>query len=249
MENVAVILSGVRNPLNIGAAARAMANFGFADLRLVNAYRVAAEEARAGPNAGAVLAASRDYITLAEATADATLVIGTTSATKRDVRLEIKSLPDAAPALLAAPRIALLFGSEKFGLSNEEMTHCHWLLRIPTAPQVPSMNLGQAVAVTLYELIRQPHAFPAPTEAQHAPAGLLDEFTARLHEALTLSGYVHTDSVEDKLRRLIRRMNLRQSDAVTWLGILRQLLWKLKHPEAPHSAPPADSSDPSASSE
>jgi tRNA/rRNA methyltransferase len=225
-----------------------MANFGFADLRLVNAYRVATEEARSAPNAGPVLAASRDFTSLSEATADATLIVGTTSATKRDVlRLEVKSLADAAPLLQAhlaqAPsKIAILFGSEKFGLSNEEMTHCHWLLRIPTSSQVPSMNLGQAVAVTLYELIRQPLPAHEPSVQKMAAAGLLDELTSRMHEALTISGYVHTESVEEKLRRLIRRMDLRESDAVTWLGIFRQILWKLKR------SPEADSNDRSANS-
>lgn len=243
MENVAVVLAGARNPLNIGATARAMANFGFADLRLVNAYRVATEEARSAPNAGPVLDASRDFETLAEATADATLIIGTTSATKRDVRLEVKSLADAAPLLQGHQKIAILFGSEKFGLSNEEMTHCHWLLRIPTHANVPSMNLGQAVAVTLYELIRQPLPPQEPSQHKVAAAGLLDELTTRMHEALTISGYVHTESVEEKLRRLIRRMDLRESDAVTWLGIFRQILWKLK------LKPAADSSDRSTSSE
>ncbi len=248
MENVAVILSGVRNPLNIGAAARAMANFGFTDLRLVNAYRVAAEEARAGPNADAVLERSRDFADLAAATADATLIVGTTSATKRDVRLEVKSLADAVPILGAHEKIAILFGSEKFGLSNEEMTHCHWLLRIPTLPQVPSMNLGQAVAVTLYELVRQPLR---PTEAstpKAATAGLLDELAARMHESLQIAGYVHTESVEDKLRLLIRRMRMRESDAVTWLGIFRQLLWKLKVKPDANPPRPEDSNDPPANS-
>jgi tRNA/rRNA methyltransferase len=228
MENVSVILSQVRNPLNIGAAARAMANFGFSDLRLVNAYRVAAEEARSGPNADQVLLSSRDFETLSAATTDANLIIGTTSATKRDVRLEVKSLPDAASYFATNNKIALLFGSEKFGLSNEEMTHCHWLLRIPTLASVPSMNLGQAVAVTLYELIRLPRTPTEPSQPNPASVALLDEFTARLHEALEISGYVHTESVPEKLRLLIRRMNLRESDAVTWLGILRQILWKLK---------------------
>jgi tRNA/rRNA methyltransferase len=248
MENVAVVLSGVRNPLNIGAAARAMANFGFTDLRLVNAYRVAAEEARAGPNADAVLQNSRDFADLAEATAGATLIVGTTSATKRDVRLEVKSLAGAAPLLAQNEKIAILFGSEKFGLSNEEMTHCHWLLRIPTLPEVPSMNLGQAVAVTLYELIRQPLPAQEPSATKSAPAGLLNELTARVHESLQIAGYVHTESVEDKLRLLLRRMRMRESDAVTWLGIFRQLLWKLKLKQNPDSPPPVDSNDQSANS-
>lgn len=223
LENVSVVLVTPRNPLNIGAAGRAMANFGFPDLRLVDAYRVAADEARSGPHAEDVLSASRDFTSLQDAIADATLVIGTTSAHKRDVHIPIQRLEDAAQSIRAhTGRIAILFGSEKFGLSNEDMGFCHSLVRIPTIEGAASMNLGQAVAVTLYELIRY------TPQSNLAPASMLDEFVDRLYEALQLSGYVHHDNVIDKLRRLSRRMNLSERDAVMWLGIVRQLLWKLK---------------------
>lgn len=227
MKNVSVVLSEVRNPLNIGAAARALANFGFSDLRLANAYRLAADEARSAPNAGAILEAAREYPTLADALADATLVVGTTSATKRDIHLPIKPLPDAAAAILASPRPALVFGSEKFGLSNTDMSHCHWLVRIPTVAEVPSMNLGQAVALTLYELVRSPSPEVDASLPHPAPAGMLNELTDRLHEVLALSGYVHSPATEDKLRRLVLRLNLRHDDAVMWLGMVRQILWRL----------------------
>lgn len=237
VENVAVVLVSPRNPLNIGAAARAMANFGFPDLRLVNAYRVAAEEARSSPNAGHVLDQSRDFDTVTEAIADAHLVIGTTSAQKRDVRLEVARLEEGAQRIRAAAligKVSLLFGSEKFGLSNEDMNHCHFLLRIPTVEATRSMNLGQAVAVTLYELIRQSdRPSGVSLEERMAPAGMLDEMTARVYEALTISGYVHNQSALEKLRRLTRRMNLREDDAVMWLGMVRQILWKLKQQETP----------------
>lgn len=223
LENVSVVLVEPRNPLNIGAAGRAMANFGFLDMRLVDAYRVAADEARSGPHAEVVLAESKDYASLAEAVADATLIIGTTSAHKRDVHIPIARLEDTAQTIRNHNgRVAILFGSEKFGLSNEQMGYCHSLLRIPTDEAALSMNLGQAVAVTLYEIIRQ------KPENDLAPAGMLDEFVDRLYEALQLAGYVHHDNVIEKLRRLSRRMHLRQHDAVMWLGMVRQLLWKLK---------------------
>ena len=223
MENVSVVLVTPRNPLNIGAAGRAMANFGFLDMRLVDAYRVAADEARSGPHAEEVLKGSRDFATLQEAIADSTLVIGTTSAHKRDVQIPILRLEEGAQLIQNHPgRVALLFGSEKFGLSNEDMGFCHSLIRIPTVEDALSMNLGQAVAVTLYELIRE------RPETDLAPAGMLDEFVDRLYEALQLAGYVHHDNVMEKLRRLSRRMQLRQQDAVMWLGMVRQLLWKLK---------------------
>ncbi|MBM3760618.1 MAG: RNA methyltransferase [Acidobacteria bacterium] len=223
VENVSVVLVEPRNPLNIGAAGRAMANFGFLDMRLVDAYRVAADEARSGPHAEEVLKRSRDFATLSEAIADATLVVGTTSASKRDVHISIQRLEEAAQMIQQHNgRVAILFGSEKFGLSNEHMGYCHSLVRIPTVEDATSMNLGQAVSVTLYELIRR------SPQTDLAPAGMLDEFVARLYEALQLAGYVHHDNVIEKLRRLTRRMNLREHDAVMWLGMVRQLLWKLK---------------------
>ena len=230
VEALSVVLVSPRNPVNIGAAGRALANFGFGDLRLVEAYRVAAEEARGGPHADRVLRDSRDFPTLADAVADSTLVVGTTSAIRRDVKLEIKRLEDAGLAMKQHEgRVAVLFGSEKFGLSNEDMGHCHWLVRIPTLEGAGSMNLGQAVAVTLYEMVRNaPRVDIVISEEKLADTGMLDEFVERLYEALQLSGYVHTENVIEKLRRLSRRMHLRQSDAVMWLGMVRQILWKLK---------------------
>lgn len=95
------------------------------------------------------------------------------------------------------------------------------------------MNLGQAVAVTLYELIREaPDPQAAPEELAPANAGLLDTLTDRLNEALEISGYVHTEHVDEKVRRLLRRMHLREPDAVMWIGMLRQILWKLRKEEA-----------------
>lgn len=229
MENLSVVLVEARNPLNIGAVARAMANFGFPDLRLVQAYRVAADEARSGPHAGEVLLSSRDFDSLPAAIAGSTLIVGTSSATKRDVRLPIHRLEDAATLIRShAGPVSLLFGSEKFGLSNGDMTHCHFLVRIPTVSGAASMNLGQAVAVTLFELVRRNSLPPPPSPENLAPAAMLDELTNRFYEALQLSGYVHHDNVIEKLRLLFRRMRLREHDAVMWLGMARQLLWRLK---------------------
>jgi tRNA/rRNA methyltransferase len=132
---------------------------------------------------------------------------------------------------LAKVPVALLFGSEKFGLGNDDMSHCHWLVRIPTRDEHGSMNLGQAVAVCLYEIIRNPGAAVAnPDVRRPASAADLERITALLEDVLARSGYVHArveGSTVLKMRRLIRRMNLNAHDAEVWLGILRQILWKL----------------------
>src|ERR1019366_5900440 len=134
-DNLRVVLVETRNPLNIGAAARAMANFGFARLRAVKPYDVAFREARSA---------------VGEAVADCRLVVGTTSVGHRELRHPIRRLEYGARLIrrgLAQAPVALLFGSEKFGLTNDDLSHCHWLMRVPTAGPDLSMNLGQAVAL------------------------------------------------------------------------------------------------------
>jgi tRNA/rRNA methyltransferase len=126
--------------------------------------------------------------------------------------------------------VALLFGSEKFGLSNEALSHCHWLMRIPTCDENISMNLGQAVAVCLYELVRDSKYERAPKQLDIATAGELERITTMLLEALRTSGFLGRHRVADadeRIRRLVRRLNLPARDAVIWLGILRQMLWKM----------------------
>ena len=150
-----VVLVTVRNSLNIGAVARAMSNFGAMQLRVVNPYEAAWREAKSAVGAADLLARAEECATVAEAVADCSLVVGTTAVGNRELRQPLWSLPEAGPAIrerLKTSNVALLFGSEKWGLSNESLSYCHWLLRIPTREEHRSMNLGQAVAVCLYEL-------------------------------------------------------------------------------------------------
>lgn len=229
-----VVLVAPRNPLNIGAAARAMSNFGCLDLRLVNPYEVAFREAKSAVKAHKVLENAREYPTVGEAVADCALVVGTTSIGHRVPEHPLRRLELGGRLIarkLASAPVALLFGSEKFGLSNDDMSHCHWLMRIPTREEHGSMNLGQAVAVCLYEIVRSPAvATVKPGAKPDVSAGDLERMTATLKEILEHSGYMHErveGSSELKLRRMIRRMNLDAHDAQVWLGMLRQIRWKL----------------------
>jgi len=124
-----------------------------------------------------------------------------------------------------------MFGSEKFGLSNDDLSHCHWLMRIPTVGQDLSMNLGQAVALCLYELARDPKAAAArPATIHAATAGEEEQITVQLLDALRQSGYINprtAASTEEKVRRLVRRLQISGKDAPVLLGMLRQILWKL----------------------
>jgi tRNA/rRNA methyltransferase len=144
-------------------------------------------------------------------------------------------LASGAKLIRSAPgNVALLFGSEKFGLSNDDLSHCHWLMRIPTVDQKRSMNLGQAVAVCLYEIARSARKPPEPTNSVPATMGEIEQITAMLIEASRRSGYLNpvvASSTENKVRRMIRRLDIRARDVSIWLGILRQILWKLGNTE------------------
>jgi tRNA/rRNA methyltransferase len=238
LDRLRVVLVATRNPLNIGAAARAMSNFGFMRLRVVNPYDVAFREARSAVGASRLLASAEEYGSVAEAVADCTLVVGTTSVGHRELQHPLRRLEYGGRLIrgrMAASNVALLFGSEKFGLSNDEISHCDWLMRIPTREGHGSMNLGQAVALCLYELIRDTRA-AAKEPAKIAPASAADveRFSALLLELLDTSGYVQprtAASTGQKIRRLVRRLNLPARDAEVWLGMLRQIEWRLKHPD------------------
>lgn len=250
-SDVIVVLVSPRNPLNIGAAARALSNFGVTELRLVTPYREAFEEARSGVGATPILERAREFGTLAEAVADAHWVVGTSSVGPREAPLPLYRLEDGVRrARKRGGRLAVLFGSEKFGLSNEDYTHCHALWRIPARAEHGSMNLGQSVAVVLYELARAGGWNAGATKGGGSRAGQnlagpdlaghnLAEQAAveRVVESLLRvcgeSGFLHppvTAGTERKLKHLVRRMHLRQLDAVTLQGILRQILWKFKNP-------------------
>jgi TrmH family RNA methyltransferase len=206
-----------------------MSNFGFFSLRLAGAYRDAVEEAKSAVNAEAVLREACEFDDLADAIADCELVVGTTSVGDRQLHHKLATLEAAAPLILATPGpVALVFGSEKYGLSNEAMDHCHWLIRIPSRPEHGSINLGQAVAVTLYELIRDSTA-TAPTLDHRATQAELQRFEELLFECLNESGYARTPATEGKIRRMVRRLEIPPHDAQVWNGIFRQILWRLRH--------------------
>ena len=216
-----------------------MSNFGFLHLRVVNPYEAAFREARSAVGAAVLLASAEEYKTVADAVADCTLVVGTTAVGHRELQHPLRRLEYGTRLLrkqLALGRVALLFGSEKFGLSNAALSHCHWLMRIPTCEGNISMNLGQAVAVCLYELVRDTKAARPTEKVKRADSAELERITTKLLEAMRASGYLDRRpiaDVEERIRRLVRRLNLPARDAVVWLGILRQIVWKLRSGKTP----------------
>jgi len=258
-QNTTIVLVRARNPANIGAAARAMHDFGFSSLRVVNEFPVPFQAARSAVDASAVLASATSHTTLAEAIADCTLVFGTTAVGERELRHELLQLPQAATHIRsqlassnASARIALLFGSEKTGLSNDELSFCHALVTIPMAQHSgirhPSMNLGQAVAVCLWELVRDsaegsaassmPRNPGSPasslsgvaTEMGDADSATLERLHGALTEVLEATEYTRRHAANcdpAHVRRLLRRVGIDPIDAPVWMGIFRQILWKL----------------------
>jgi tRNA/rRNA methyltransferase len=243
IDRVIVVLVRARNPNNIGAVARAMHDFGFRHLRVVNEYSVPFETARSAVDASEVLAEATVFGRVADAVADCTLVVGTTAVGERTLQHPLRVLPDGAEIIrkelgTEGGRVALLFGSEKTGLSNDELSHCHWLLTIPMEQheQVrhPSMNLGQAVAVCLYELVRSAGMATIPVsrgDLALAEAREVERMTALLSEVLEETGYAKRHPAncdQGQIRRLMVRIGVAASDAPVWMGVLRQILWKVR---------------------
>lgn len=233
-DRLCVVLVSTRNPLNIGAVARAMGNFGVRHLRVVEPYDRAFREAKSAVGASGLLKNAEEYSSLEEAVADRSVVIGTTAARARELHHPLRPLKEAMVRVrraLPRDRIALVFGPEKHGLSNADLSHCHWLLRIPTREEQPSMNLGQAVAMCLYELVRTSQRAATTKRERQATAGELERVTSLLFDALETSGYLKgqaTAPSQEKLRRLVRRLDLTSRDAQVWLGMFRQMLWKMR---------------------
>jgi tRNA/rRNA methyltransferase len=224
----------------MGAAARAMANFGFRDLALVAPFEAAWQEARSAVGAEEVMAAAARFSTLAEALADRTLVAGATTGQRRKLPGGLLALPDLPARIPPGARLALLFGSEKSGLSNEELSFCHFALRVPTVAACPSMNLGQAVAVCCYELSRAdgpPVCDGQAGRALAAPATMaeIEQFRGELEEALRAAGYFfsrgHRAGDTEKLRRLLLRLHVSGHDLDALRGMIAQMKWKLEQPD------------------
>jgi TrmH family RNA methyltransferase len=211
-----------------------MSNFGVRRLRVVNPYEVAFRDARSAVGAADLLLNAEEYSSLSEAIADCGLIVGTTAVHRRVLQNPLRRLDEDGGRVireeLSSGRVALLFGSEKVGLSTADFTHCHWLLHVPTVQDHISMNLGQAVAVCLYEIARGVDGERPAADVQRASAGEVELITSILLDALRASGYVKPGTevvMEEKARRLVRRMNLQSGEATVWLGMLRQIAWKL----------------------
>jgi tRNA/rRNA methyltransferase len=230
-----------------------MANFGFSTLSVVNPYEPHWREARSAVGAPELLQAAKEFSTLAEAISASTLVIGTGTLTHRKPEQKVVPLHHLPPLVeqtqTPSGRIAIVFGPEKHGLTREDLSWCHLLVEIPTDPRQPSMNLGQAVAVCLYELssrtLRTPNVSPegeaqaqsaswllAASAATQSPRSAnLDLLAGVIEETMQAAGYSPTvmqSANSHDLRLLLRRLAATERDTRRMLGLFRRILWRLK---------------------
>lgn len=228
LDRIRVVLARPSHPGNIGAAARAMKTMGFSDLRLVSPRRAPDRQARAlAAGAADVLAAARWSDRIEEALAGSVLAAGF-SARARDLSHPLRSLREAAPALLAAAaqgEVALVFGNETYGLTNREMGRCAMQVSIPTSPGCSSLNLAAAVQVACYELAATARCFAPPEAAarQGATSEDVEALLAHWESALVESGYLdpaRPGRLMERLRRLLARAGLERSEAKFLRGML-----------------------------
>jgi tRNA/rRNA methyltransferase len=227
-SRIAVVLSRPSHPGNIGAAARAMKTMGFADLRLVAPKNAEGPEAVAlASGALDVLESARHFDRLEDALGDAALAVGFSSRS-RDLSHSVIALRDAVPRILEAARehrVALVFGNETFGLTNEELGRCQMLCTIPANPKYASLNLGAAVQVACYEIAAtaQAHASPASASKDLAAIEDVEALFAHWEASMVASGFLDPQMPKrlmERMRRLFGRARLEREEVKFLRGML-----------------------------
>ena len=232
--NCKIILVRTRNPNNIGAAARAMKNFGFSELAIVAPFAASWDEAVSAVNAEDVLTNAQVHDSLVDAVADCTFVVGTADHTRVEAKRAIFTPRDLNAELATTNhKLALVFGPEKHGLTNDDLAHCHRTMSIPTAPDCPSMNLGQAVALCCYELTREiVNARTAPASNEFAPTGEVEAGLQLLLDVLREAEFLTSNNeltMTNKLRQRLLACQLTARDIRLLRGVLRQIQWRFEH--------------------
>jgi len=229
---IRIVLVGTTHPGNIGAVARAMKNMGLEDLALVGPRYFPHPEATArASGADDLLDRARVVDTLAEAVEDCVFVAGA-SARSRSINWPCLDARDAATRAIAESvrgNVALVFGPEKSGLSNEDLDRCHALLSIPTNPEFSSLNLAMAVQVVTYEIRARQGDKPPPFESDVPPAtsGALEHFYAELERLLLEVGFLDPENPRHLMRRL-RRLFVRANPDQNEINILNGILTSIQ---------------------
>lgn len=234
LSRMRVVLCRPSHPGNIGAAARAMKTMGIEDLRLVAPANFPAPEARwMAAHALDVLERARVVPTLAEAIADCVSAYAL-SARPRDWSPPVLPAREAAQAAIgkaAEGPVALVFGAERAGLSNEEALLCQVLVHIPVSPRYGSLNLAQAVQVMTYELrVAAGEGIPVERGQMLATVADVEGLHAHLLEAAQAVGFFDPASpmkFRERLRRLFSRTRLEREEVNVLRGLLRALMGNL----------------------
>ena len=226
-----IVLVEPREAGNVGAAARAMKNFGFDDLW------IAGEHPPLDPLAGWWASGAEDVVqrahfvpALPAALADAKMTVATTSSRGRTTPVDFtpESLAASAKHLGAEDVLALVFGREDFGLTRDEIVACQRTVSISTDPAFPTMNLAQAVGIFCYELSA---VVPAATARELPNAALIERLHERAEALLLEVGFLHENNparIYDELRAILGRASVDEREATILLGIIRQIEWKLR---------------------
>ena len=235
MENIRVVLVGPQESGNIGMTARAMKNFGLKELYLVapEADHLNEEARKFAVGARDVLEGARVVSTLDEALADVHYVAATTARARYGYPGRLSTPREAAGELRsraeAGERVALLFGRERSGLTNEELDRAHLVLHIPTNPEFKSLNLAQAVLILAYELfLARPKAWDRPKPAE---VGELEAFFKDLADYLIEVGFTDEKRLPHamrRMRRIFHKAELTPGELTMLRGLLRQGRWAIE---------------------
>ena len=241
LENIRIVLVGSLYGGNVGSVCRAMANMGLRDLVLVAPARnLNLTEARMmAVAADAILESRREVATLEEAVGDCGLVMGTTVRPGL-YRQHVKTPREWAPSILAsaaASRVALVFGREDRGLTNEELAICTNLIQIPSSPEYPSLNLAQAVLVCCYELFTASGTYaPVVEKSPECPTKTREHMFRMWRDMLLAIGFMNTQQADHMMlgiRRIFSRAPLTTDDVNILMGIARQMEWKSRNSHGP----------------
>jgi tRNA/rRNA methyltransferase len=235
LDRIRVVLSRTSHPGNIGAAARAMKTMGLSQLWLVSPASFPDEvaEARAS-GANDVLASARVVSTLEEALAD-TVFSAAVTARRRELSLPRMYAREAAGCIVdrtSEGPVALVFGNETNGMTNEEVGLCNVPVTIPTNPAFSSLNLGAAVQLLAYEvhMAALEPALPTEPQPEFATHEQFEGFMAHLEEVVTASGFhdpANPRRLLPRMRRMFNRIRLEREE----VAILRGMLTTLQTPK------------------
>lgn len=241
LENIRIVLVRPVYGGNVGAACRAMANMGFRDLAIAAPRPLAMSEARMmACHAVGVFERRREYRDLASAVVDCGAVMGTTARTGL-YRQHARTMREWAPRALqvaGSGKVALVFGPEDNGLTNEELALCTQLVQIPTAHDYTSLNVAQAVLLCCYEIFLATGSYEPPEEkSPEAPSELRERMLAIWRGTLLDIGFMEEDKADHMmlgLRRVLSRGPLSIDDVKILMGISRQAQWAAKRGSMDH---------------